>query len=420
MIDRRDALARLAAGAMAARFARTPGALADHGAHRDPDDRVGAPLVPWRPGMLDIHHLATGRGDATLVVAPDGRTALIDAGAVTSDSPALVAPQPDGARAPGEWIARHVQRRLRDTGARAMHSLVVTHLHADHAGGVPGPVPLDPARHVPTGASDVARRVPVETLLDGDWPDYAVADAEDRRTAANHAAFALERARNGQRNARLVAGTTGQVLPDAVVDGTPFTVRTLAARGHVWTGTGTARRDAFASRPAGDPPPTENAGSVALLIEYGAFRYAHFSDLTSWRDAGTRPWMDALTPAAAACGRVTVAVLPHHGMFDGADNTVVATLAARAWIISAWHAAHPSLDVLERLYTPRLFDGARDVWSTALHPAAALGMDRLVRRFVSRSGHVICRVPGASGVPRVVVTRSDDERDTVTSVRVLA
>lgn len=43
--------------------------------------RPGTPLSPWQPDWLDIHHLATGRGNATFILLPDGPSLLIDAGA---------------------------------------------------------------------------------------------------------------------------------------------------------------------------------------------------------------------------------------------------------------------------------------------------------------------------------------------------
>jgi hypothetical protein len=36
-----------------------------------------ARLPPWTPGQLDIHHIATGRGNATLVIMPDGTSLLL-------------------------------------------------------------------------------------------------------------------------------------------------------------------------------------------------------------------------------------------------------------------------------------------------------------------------------------------------------
>ena len=48
---------------------------------------IGAPLPAWAPGMLDIHQISTGRGNAALFVLPDGTTLLVDAGAAADGIP---------------------------------------------------------------------------------------------------------------------------------------------------------------------------------------------------------------------------------------------------------------------------------------------------------------------------------------------
>jgi len=331
------------------------------------------PLSPWQPGLLDIHHIATGRGDATLIVAPSGAMALIDAGAVMRDDPALVAPNLEGASTPGIAIANYVARTMRQTRRSGLDAVALSHLHDDHV----------------TGLADVAARVPITSLLDRTWPDYGYPPFEGLAGSA-YAAFARDWAARGKRIARLEVGTTGQLLADKA----GFAVRTVAASGRVWTGTGDAARKVFPLRDTlpRDDWPNENACSAAFLISYGAFRYFHGGDLSDWADAGTRPWMNALSPAAKACGRVDVAVAPHHGMFDALSSETVRALRPKTWIISAWHAAHPSIDTLERMNSARLYPGPRDIYATALHPAADLAMSRLTRRFRSRRGHVVVRV----------------------------
>lgn len=322
--------------------------------------------------MLEIHHIATGRGDATLAISPSGRLALIDAGAVMREDPAFVAATPNASRSPGAWIAEYVEARLRGTGGKGLDAIALTHFHDDHVGGVP----------------EVVARVPVTRLLDRSWPDYDYPPFEGV-VAREYAEFAREWAGTGREVARLVVGTTGQVLADE----DQFAIRTVAASGRVWTGGGSASRDVFPAKEKLSPGdwPSENSCSAALLISYGKFRYFNGGDLTDWADAGTRPWMNALTAAARACGPVSVAVAPHHGMFDALAPDTVRALRPKAWIISAWHAAHPSIDTLERMLHPRLYPGPRRVYTTALHPAAALAMRRLISRIAPERGHVIVR-----------------------------
>ncbi len=52
-------------------------------------DTVGMPLAAWQPGMLDIHQISSGRGNAGLYVLPDGTTLLVDAGELPIRTPFL-------------------------------------------------------------------------------------------------------------------------------------------------------------------------------------------------------------------------------------------------------------------------------------------------------------------------------------------
>ena len=67
--------------------------------------------------MLDIHQIATGRGNSALIVMPDGTTLLVDAGAA-GDGIAETDPHPDASRSPGAWIVRYLQRHLPKGAAR--------------------------------------------------------------------------------------------------------------------------------------------------------------------------------------------------------------------------------------------------------------------------------------------------------------
>lgn len=74
--------------------------------HEQSYGQTGQPLSAWSPGLLDIHHINTGKGECIFCVLPDGTTLFIDAGATTRPKPRVTDPRPDGSRTPGEWIAR--------------------------------------------------------------------------------------------------------------------------------------------------------------------------------------------------------------------------------------------------------------------------------------------------------------------------
>ncbi|WEG19235.1 S-layer homology domain-containing protein (plasmid) [Alkalihalophilus pseudofirmus] len=64
---------------------------------------------------LEIHHLDVGQGDSTLIIAPNGRTILIDAGTQTA----------------GQQVVSY----LKQAGITTIDHLIITHAHADHVGG---------------------------------------------------------------------------------------------------------------------------------------------------------------------------------------------------------------------------------------------------------------------------------------------
>lgn len=382
-------------------------------------DQIGKTLAPWRPGTLDIHHLSTGRGDATLIVGPDGTTILIDAGAASRIDAATLPARPNGDRRPGEWIARYIRRRLTETGGDRLDTLVVTHLHPDHIGGVGEYTPMEVGgRYRLTGVSDIAAQIPIGRIIDPDFPDYGYPPFEDALSAENYVAFIRARVTAGERIERFQVGRADQIRLERSGSGPAFEVRNIASRGRVWTGPGDEAMAGFPARSDLTPAdyPGENASSAALRLSFGAFRYFAAGDLTDWANAGARPSLDALTPAARIAGPVDAAVVPHHGLFDASGAAAIAALAARVWIISAWHASHPSASTLERLFEPRLYPGSRSIYATDLSSAADLVAGRLTSRLSSRQGHVILRVEADGGSFRTVVTSAETEEDIVTKV----
>jgi len=361
------------------------------------EDVVGQPLRPWRRGGLDIHHIATGKGDSTLIIGPDGSSLMIDAGASTTPTPASLDARPNAGRRPGEWIGRYARRHLAATGEPKLDAFLVSHLHPDHIDGL----------------GDVAQALPIGKLVDRAFPDYAYPKPSDAPFMKAYAAFVRERIQAGGKVERFRVGAADQLtLPGAEV-------RNLAANGEVWTGRGSETRHLFPAIDmlAKEDIPDENACSAAIRLRYGAFGYFAAGDLTSNSFDGALPWRDVETPAAQAAGPVDVAIAAHHGMFDATGADVVRTLRPRAWIIPAWHAAHPSPDALERMLSQRLYPGPRDVFATGLSPANELAHKWLTDRLTARGGHVVVRVaPGGSSY-RVVVTDNRDEGDRVLMAR---
>jgi len=370
---------------------------------------------------LDIHHISTGRGDSTLIVAPDGTTIMIDAGAIYANSPFNLELKPNETRRPGEWIARYAARRLLDTGNSALDYLVATHIHPDHIGDVDPSLPkASDGDYQLTGVSEVAAQLPVGVLLDRGAPDYANVDIRTAPFAQNYIRFVHARLAAGGRVERLRAGVNNQIrlLKDANAFPT-FAVRNIAVNGNVWTGRRDECRQLFPSGHAlkAADVPDENAYSAAFRLTYGKFAYFAAGDLTSNTFDGELPWRDVESRAAQVAGPVDVAVAAHHGLFDSTGADVVRALRPRVWLIDVWHVSHPSITTLERLFSQRLYPGQRDVFATNLSPANGLVNERLTKRLSSASGHVVIRVSPGGARYCVVVTDNSDESDRV--VRVL-
>jgi hypothetical protein len=73
---------------------------------------------PSKPGTLDIHHLAYGRGNSTFILCPDGTTILIDAGTADDSLEVPSAQKPNANIRPGEWIASYILREMQAAGRR--------------------------------------------------------------------------------------------------------------------------------------------------------------------------------------------------------------------------------------------------------------------------------------------------------------
>jgi glyoxylase-like metal-dependent hydrolase (beta-lactamase superfamily II) len=352
------------------------------------DAQAVGQLVPkWTPGTLDIHHINTGRGNAALLTLPDGTTLLVDAGNGGNLPPRGTPPRPDGSRTPGEWIARYA----RAMGAAAIDYGYLTHFHDDHMNAM----------------VDVAERIPVRKMLDRGWPSYDYPSADHREFHTpdflRYRAF-LER--GGAKAERLLPGRNDQIVltmdPAKYPD---FEVRNVAASGEVWTGAGTDTRRHIPALEtlAREDWPTENMCSLAIRLRYGAFDYFSGGDMPGTPRPGYPGWQDVETPVARAVGPVDVAVLDHHGNRDSTNAFLVAALRPRAWIIPVWSADHPGHDVLDRMYSTRLYPGPRDVFATNMLEANKLVIGPLLDRLLSAQGHIVIRVAPGGGSYRVVI-----------------
>ena len=356
--------------------------------------QVGDTLPKWAPGTLDIHQINTGRGNAAFLMLPDGTTMLIDAGNGGNLPPRGTPPRPDASRTPAEWIVRYV----RAMGAERIDYSVVTHFHDDHMGAM----------------AAVIQSISMVTTFDRGWPEYSypsVDHAEFKRP--DFVAYRELVAKGVTKGERLRPGRNDQIVLTRERARFPeFRVQNIAANGEVWTGAGASTTRLFPGL-AGVPPadwPTENMSSLAIRMSYGKFDYYTGGDMPGRPRPGYPAWHDVETAVARAVGPVEAAVVNHHGNRDSTNEFFVSTLRPRLWIIPVWSSDHPGHDVLDRMYSTRLYAAPRDVLATNMIDANRLVIGPLLDRLASSQGHILIRVAPGGATYQVFIL--DDATET--------
>lgn len=387
--------------------------------HSQSEGAAGSPLTPWTPGTLDIHQIATGRGNAALLVLPDGTTLLVDAGAAGDGLP-QTDPHPDASRTPGAWIARYIQRHL-PPGAAGLDYALITHFHADHMGQLRPSSPSDrTGSYRLAGITEVGDVLPIRTLLDRAWPDYSYLVPAEDPAIANYRRFLEARRQAGMVVERFKPGSAAQiVLRHAPAQYPAFEIRNIVANGEVWTGSGDATRNLFPPLDTLAPAdrPNENMCSLGFRLRYGSFRYFTGGDLPGTPDPGFPDW-HAVEPAIApVIGRVDVHVVNQHGSMGEESEAFLRTLASSVLIVPSWAPSHPAPDVLKRIMNSRLPPPARLVFATDLREAARIVIGQRATQLAGPPGHIVVRVDPGGGRYRVFVLESRDESDTVLAVK---
>lgn len=279
--------------------------------------RAGAQAV--KP--LQIHVIDVEGGQATLFALPSGEALLVDTGF------------PGNSGRDADRIAAAASR----AGISRIDTLVVTHYHADHVGGVPA----------------LAERLPIARFVDH-GPTVETGD----QPAALFNAYLAVRGKGQHTIAK----------PGESVRVGDLDVRFLSAAGALITrpldGAGAANA-LCANYAAKDPDPTENAQSVGMLISYGGFRMLDLGDLT-WNKEH-----DLACPVNLV-GLVDLYLTTHHGMNISGLPAFVHALRPRVAIMNngarkggtaeAWSGVRssPGLEDLWQLHYATASDAAHN------------------------------------------------------------
>lgn len=264
---------------------------------------------------LDIYFVDVEGGQATLIVAPSGETLLVDAGW------------------PGRG-ARDVNRILAAAKAakvKRIDTLVVTHFHTDHVGGV---LPL-------------AEKMPIGQILD--HGENTEADKNARVLNEDYAkAVALSKRKTVK---------AGDTIPVKGLE-----VKVLTADGNVAPEAGSQNALCAAQKPTAIVDESENAHSIGLVAQFGKFRFIDLGDIPS------KVQMKLACPADQA-GKADVYLTTHHGSDDVLAASVHG-IAPRVAIMNNGARKGGKAEAWKMLKTS---PGIEDIWQ--LHYAVDNGAD---------------------------------------------
>jgi glyoxylase-like metal-dependent hydrolase (beta-lactamase superfamily II) len=382
-------------------------------------EEVGARLTDWSPGRLDIHHISTGRGNASLVIFPDGTSLLVDAGDSPNEIPYATA-RPNDSRSPGEWIARYVRHMLpgRDP---AIDYALLTHFHTDHMGHAAESDPLSGSgAYRLSGITEVGEHLSIRKMLDRAWPDYDYPFALEAEYVKNYRSFLDWQLREaGMEIERFQAGRNDQIVLRRAPGRYPsFEVRNLTSNGEVWTGVRNNTRNQFPPLDTLPPEnlPSENMCSNSFRLSYGKFDYYAGGDLTGIPRIGHPSWQNMETAVAKALGPVDVHVVNHHGSIDPASPFFLSTLRPRVHIVPSWAPTHPAPSVLKRLLSERAYPGPRDIFLVQFREPTKAAIGPRAEKVQSDGGHIVIRVEPGGGRYRVLLLDDSAETYEVTAV----
>ncbi|MDO1444948.1 hypothetical protein Q0590_01730 [Rhodocytophaga aerolata] len=400
--------------------------------------QIGSPLPPWQEGMLDLHHINTGRGDAAFYIFPDGTTMLLDAGEMDPTDPRTTSARnaplhPNNSRTPSEWVAIYIQNFFPKTRQPTLDYALITHFHDDHYGCIfPGAKTSAKGGYTLTGITGVGDAIPIGTLLDRGYPDYSYPtdlNAYKAMVAArpglekyyksmlNYIAFTKYHVQqSGMKAAQLQAGRNDQIkLLHNPRKYPEFKVQNVKANGLIWTGTGTETFNYLEKAPADKI--SENQLSLVIRIDYGPFRYYTGGDCPGIADLGAPTWADVETPVAKAVGEVDVAVMDHHGNRDAHNEFHIKTLRPRVWIQQTWSSDHPGHEVLRRVTSRYLYPDERDLFATnMLEPNKLVIGPSLENAYKSMDGHILVRVMPGGNTYSVIILNDENEKAEVKAV----
>jgi hypothetical protein len=372
--------------------------------------KVGDQFSGWKDGILDIHHINTGKGECAFFMFPDGTTMLVDAGATQQAKPRVTDPKPDGSREPGEWIARYILHFLEGQPVKKLDYVFLTHFHDDHIGETyPDSKMSGNGAYQLSGITEVAEFLPIGKLIDRGWPGYDWPKPQNAGYIQNYIQFVKwSTEKNGVVAEQFKVGDNRQFLllrnPEKYPD---FEIRNVAANGQVWTGVANTVRNHFPALESLPPNqyPGENMCSSAFRLSYGKFDYFNGGDITTGVPGS---WQDIETPVGLVTGPVEICLANHHAYFDAMGVLFLQAVRPLVHIIQVWSPSQPDNGVLARMMSTWTYPGSRDVFATNIMEETRVVSGR-IDNLKSQQGHIVVRVdPGGESFLIYILDDSEE------------
>ena len=100
--------------------------------------------------------------------------------------------------------------------------------------------------------------------------------------------------------------------------------------------------------------------------------------------------------------------------FNAKGDRYVRALQPQVFVIPTWDSAHPTVNVLNTLFSKAIDSGNRDVFATSVKQENRIA-NKKTDDLKSRAGHIVIRVEPGGGTFAVHILSNADESDTVTA-----